>query len=444
MNITSFLTDSRKLIYVLGGAIGLMVFIAFIFIIRSFASSTGSATSGQLTVWGVFDDPSTFDASIQAFQKANKNISVTYKLIPFASYESTLLNALAANQGPDIFMIHDTWLPKDIAKLAPLPATAPGTSAPLMTIRQFQDTFVDVAANDLINGGKIYAMPLYVDTLALFYNRDLLSAAGIAVPPKTWAEFQDDVQKLTKYDQSRNITQSGAAMGTSSNINRSTDILMMLMLQSGVQMTSADNSQATFSQSVNGINVGETALQFYTDFANPSKAVYTWNDSQDYDIDAFSAGKTAMIINYEHTIPTIRAAAPRLNFGIAPIPQPTSSDSHTYADYWALAVAQQSKNPDAAWAFIDYMTAGDGTVPYLNAAVRPSARRDLISQQSSDPDLGVFAEQALTARSWFQIDNSAIETIFADMIDSVNLGRLSVQDALRDAESKVTVLMSGQ
>ena len=441
MNIASLLTDSRKLIYILGGAIGLMVFIAFIFIIRNFGSSA-STTSAQLTVWGVFDDTSAFDSAILAFQKANKGINVTYRQIPYADYKSTLLNALAAGQGPDIFMIHDTWLPNDIAKLQPMPATVAGTNAPLMTIRQFQDTFVDVAATDLINNGKIYAMPLYVDTLALFYNRDLLSAAGIAVPPKTWKEFMDDVQLLTKLDPSRNIATTGAAMGTATNINRSTDILMMLMLQSGVRMTSTDNSQATFSQSVDGINVGETALQFYTDFANPSKAVYTWNDSQDYNIDAFTAGKTAMIINYNHQIPVIRAAAPRLNFGIAPIPQPSSSDTRSYADYWALGVALQSKSPAAAWQFVNYMTAGEGAVSYLTAAARPSARRDLIDQQKSDPDLGVFAEQALTARSWFQIDNAAIEKIFADMIDAVNLGRLSVKDALRDAESKVTVLMS--
>ena len=441
MNITSFVTDSRKLIYVLGGAIALMVFIAFIFIIRNFASSGGTG-SAQLTVWGVFDDPTAFDASIQAFQKANKNISVTYRLIPYADYETTLLNALAAGQGPDIFMIHDTWLPKDIAKLTPMPAAVPGTSAPLMTIRQFQDTFVDVAATDLINNSKIYAMPLYVDTLALYYNRDLLANAGIATPPVTWTDFMNDVEKLTKLDQSKNITASGAAMGTASNINRSTDILMMLMLQSGVRMTNNDNSQATFSQSVDGVDVGETALQFYTDFANPSTAVYTWNDSQDYDIDAFTAGKTAMIINYNHELAAIRAAAPRLNFGIATIPEPATDRKTTYADYWALGVALQSKHPNEAWQFIDYMTAGDGTVPYLNATARPSARRDLIDQQSSDPDIGVFAEQALTARSWFQIDNVAIGAIFADMIDAVNLGRSSIKDALHDAESKVTVLMS--
>ena len=53
----------------------------------------------------------------------------------------------------------------------------------------------------------------------------------------------------------------------------------------------------------------------------------------------------------------------------------------------------------------------------------------------------MFAEQSLTARSWFQVDNAAIETIFADMIDDIILGRQTVRKALSEAESKVSVLM---
>ena len=440
MNIASILTDSRKLVYILGGAIGLMVLITVVFILRS--SGGSSATEATLEVWGVFDDANAFSQSIQDFEKANKGIKVNYRLIPSRDYESTLLNALAAGQGPDVFMVHNTWLPKYIDKILPMPASFPGTNAPLMTIRQFQDSFVDVTYKDLTNASKIYAMPLYVDTLALYYNKDMLASAGIAQPPKTWDEFMTDVKKLTKLDQSRNVLISGAAIGSARNINRSTDILMMLMLQSGVQMTNADNNQATFSRTVDGQPVGEIALTFYTDFTNPQKEVYTWNDNQHYSIDAFIAGETAMMMNYSHQISVIRQRAPRLNFAIAPVPQASTADQRTYANYWALAVTLKSNNPYPAWQFVDYMTAGAGNISYLNAANRPTARRNLIDQQTTDPDLGVFAEQALTARSWFQADNLATETIFADMIDNVNLGRQSVRDALEEAETKVTVLMS--
>lgn len=441
MDLASIVGDSRRLVYILGGAIGIMVLITIVYVLTHFGGSAGTA-SVTLQMWGVFDDQVAFDQALQDFHKANANISVEYKLIPYADYEKTLLNALAAGQGPDVFMIHNPWLAKDADKIQPMPDTFPGTNAPLMTVRQFQDTFVDVAAADLLKDGKIYAMPSYVDTLGLYYNKDLFATAGIAQPPVTWQEFLDDVKLLTKRDASDNIITSGAAIGTAHNVNRATDILMMLMLQSGVQMTNPDDTQATFAHSVDGQPVGERSLQFYTDFTNPQKEVYTWNDSQDYSVDAFTAGKTAMMINYAHEISVIRDKAPRLNWAIAPVPQASINDKRTYADYWPLTVSLQSKNPYQAWQLVNYLTAGAGNPTYLNASARPAARRDLIDQQKNDPDLGVFAEQALTARSWFQADDAAIETIFADMIDNVNLGRQSVGDALKQAEDKVTVLMS--
>lgn len=441
MNISSIVGNSNRLVYILGGAIAFLVFLTFIFILRNFGGGGGSEDV-RLQVWGVFDDRTVFSTALTDFERANPGVTVEYTVVPFADFEQRLLNALAAGTGPDVFMIHHTWLPKHIDKIRPLPDEFPGLSEPLMTVRQFRDTFAEVAYADLVNDNKIYGMPLYVDTLALYYNRDMLGSAGIAQPPRTWTEFMDAVKALTQYDASRNITRSGAAMGTARNVNRSTDILMMLMLQSGVRMTEDDNSQASFSRSVDGQPVGERSLQFYTDFANPQNTVYSWNDTQDYNIDAFAAGRTAMIFNYSHQIPVIRSNAPRLNFGVAPMPQASTVDARTYANYWPLTVALRSQHPYEAWKFVHYMAAGAGTVPYLNESGRPAARRDLIAQQKLEPEIGVFAEQALTARSWFQVDNLAIETIFANMIDAVNLGRQSVKDALQEAEAKVSVLMS--
>jgi len=443
MNLTALVTDSRKLTYILGGSIALMVFIAFIFVLTSSFDST-TTTSAELTVWGVFDDQSVLNESINAFQKANKSIRVSYKLFAVQDYEQAVLNALAAGTGPDVWMIHNTWLVRHMDKLIAMPAAAPGQKVPLVTVRQFQDAFVDVAEHDLVVGDKIYGMPLYVDTLALYYNKDTFASVGIAQPPKLWIDFIADVKKITIYDESRNITRSAAALGTARNINRSTDILMMLMLQSGVQMTDKDRAQSIFSRPVDGIPVGENAVQFYTDFANPSSKVYTWNDTLDYSFDAFVAGKTAMMVNYAHQISALRKAAPRLNWAVAPIPQASSVDVRTYASYWPLVVSAKTKSPNEAWLFVAYMTAGDGAKPYLNASGRPAARRDLIDQQKNDPDVGVFAEQALAARSWLQIDNVAIEKIFTDMIDNINLGKQTLMDALRAADAKVSVLMAGR
>ena len=440
MNLSSYVTSNR-MVYILIGGIAFVVFLTIIVVLVRLGGGDSATQSAELEFWGVFDDRAVFDETIRAYTAANENVSIRYTLFSYADYERELIDALAAGRGPDVFMIHHTWLPKHGDKLMPAPERIPGEEEPFFTVAEYNNTFVDVATRDLVSNNRIYAMPLYVDTLALYWNKDLFGTAGVALPPKTWTEFNDVVPQLVRRDEQQNIVQAGTSMGTARNVNRSTDILMMLMLQNGTQMVAPNGSQATFGTSVDGQPVGENALTYYTDFAMPTKRVYTWNDAQDYNIDAFAAGRVAMMLNYSHQIPLIRAKNPRLNFAIAPAPQHNPADARNYASYWAVGVSRASEVSDTAWHFVRYLTSAPGIVPYLNASLRPSARFDLIDQQRFDTDLGVFAQQALTARSWFQADNLAIETIFADMIENVILGRQTVRRALQEAEAQVSVLL---
>ena len=434
---------SQTKLIIIGGVAGLAVVSLLLFVILG-GGGGGQLQPVTLQFWGTFDDLSFYDSAISAFERAYPSVKIIYKQIPFEDYEKELVNSFAAGTGPDIWLMHNTWLPKHADKIQPLPQEVlKGEKNPLFTIKDFQDQFLDVTLADLTQDGQIYALPVYVDTLGLYYNKDFFNTAGIASPPATWDEFNNDVKKLTSVDQRGNIVKSGAAIGTADNINRSTDILTLLMLQSGVRMTDSEHRNATFSQQVEGQNVGETALQYYTSFADPTKSVYAWNSQQHYSIDAFTEGNVAMMFNYSHQIKTLRSKSARFNFSIAPVPQIAETPvAVNFANYWAPTVSKQSKNPTAAWKFLVYLSSTQGAAPYINASGRPSARRDLIEQQRNDPDLGVFAVQALSARSWYQIDNSAIETIFAEMIDNVNFGRMSARDALEAAENKINVLMA--
>ena len=431
--------NSNKLMYILVGIISVAVLITVVLLLRN----VGGTASKPITLqfWGVFDDHNAFDKVISGFKAQNPKIDVKYQLFTFQQYESGFVNALAAGTGPDILMIHNTWLPKHGDKLAPMPVAGVPDSKNPFTLQNFKDQFVDVAYQDFVYNNQIYGLPLYVDTLGLYYNKDLFNSAGITRPPQTWDEVNSDVQLLTKLDRSGNIIQSGFSLGTARNINRSTDILMDMMIQSGVQMTSPDQRSATFSTTVNGQHLGEIALQYYTNFANPRNQDYSWNDSQHYSLDAFTEGTLGMMLGYAHDMKTIRSKAPRLNFAMAPMPQASLTDIRNFANYWAVVVPVKSANPIPAWKFVNYLASKEGVTEYLNATNRPSARRDLIDLQRSDPDLNIFAVQALSARSWFQADNVAIEGIFADMIDDVNFNRSSIQDAIGRAESRVTVLM---
>jgi len=431
--------NTNKIFYILVAGIAVAVFLAVILILKGIGG--GTTQSATLEFWGVFDDRGAFDKVIKDFQTQNPGIKVLYRQFSYEEYERSLIDDLAAGTGPDVVMIHNTWLPKHGDKLKVLPATIPGQKQPLLTIQDYKTNFVDVAFKDFVFNNQIYGLPLYVDTLALFYNKDILNSAGISRPPQDWEEFNSDVETITRLDGSSQVVQSAAAIGTARNINRSTDLLSALMIQTGVRMTDADNKSASFDNLVNNTPVGELALKYYTDFANPSVRTYTWNDVQHYSVDAFIEGKTAMMFNYSHEVEVLKNKASRLNFGVAPMPQVSSTDLKNYANYWGVGVSSSSKFPNEAWKFVAYLASKEGAQSYLSATLRPSARRDTLELQRNDLDLGVFAVQALSARSWYQIDNIAIETIFADMIDDVNFGRSSVKNSLENAESRVNVLM---
>ncbi|MBU2067967.1 extracellular solute-binding protein [Patescibacteria group bacterium] len=388
----------------------------------------------ELEFWGVFDDSDIYQPLITAFNQENKHITINYYKKNYETYEKDLLEAMASGRGPDIYMIHNTWALKYQDKLYSIPSD-------LMTLKGFQDSFVDVAYQDFVINNYIVALPLYVDTLALFYNKDIFNTAGIAQPPRTWDEFLDTVERITTKDSRDNIIRAGTALGTARNVNRSTDIISLLMLQSGTQMTDQNNTKATFDQSVGDFNPGQRTIQFYTDFANPLKAVYTWNTRMHYSIDAFYEGDLATMFNYSYNLPTIRAKSPYLNFGVAPMPQISIETSVNYANYWGLTTSINSKAVNEAWQFIVWLTNKENAQKYLEASKKPTARRDLVTWQRNDQDLGIFADQALTARSWYQVDNLAIEQHLADMIESVVLGTATIEEAINKAASQVSLLM---
>lgn len=393
-----------------------------------------TTTVTSLVVWGLWEDSDTMDPILRAF-KDQTGIAVEYKKISsISTYEKTLLEALASGRGPDVFVINNAWIDahKDILSPAPLIVINPA---------QLQTEFVDVVTKDVVRGGYIYALPTSVDTLALFVNTNIFNANGIAQMPATWTDFQADVSKITKVSRLGVIDQSGAAIGTGSNVNRAPDVLQLLMIQSGLPIldTSHGDKRIDIANAQ-----GERSLTFYTDFANKSKQVYTWDSSQDYSIDAFSEGKTAMMLNYSYQIPTVRAKNPRLQFAVAPVPQiGANSTPATFASYWPYAVSASSKAPGAAWQFVRFLTSQKNADTVNKSEGIPPARRDSIAQYNADPIMGVFAQQSLNAVAWARVDISATDAIFTSMIDSVATGGATVSDVLKTAQDQLQRIVQG-
>jgi len=443
-NLPPGLTFNRvKIIFIIIGAI-LAIILAIYFGLRM----VQHAPAIQLTVWGVFDNKKAFDALVKNYKKENSSVTITYvqktyDLNETENYEKDLINALAEGKGPDIFMVQNNWLPKHQSKIKPLdPRLQTAIGFPYVN---YLDKFPGVVVDDFTRDTTIYAAPLYLDSLAMFYNRDFFDRKGIALVPSTWTEFERTVPQLREIDPSTNeIKRAAAAIGGSNaSINRSTDLLTAVMMQNGAEFTDKKVTHATFAQGLGDGNPGIKGLKFYAQFANSLSPFFTWSERFPYSIDSFSSGDTAIMFNYAHVMPLVKSKNPFLDFRVAPLPQPAGiTQPVNYANYWGFSVSKQSKNAQWAWDFIISITANEASEgAYLELTGKPPALRALIDKKFNDPTLGVFARQALTAKSWRQKDDFEIERILSEMISDVISGKLSAESSILKAEDKVSLLM---
>ncbi|MDP1709850.1 MAG: extracellular solute-binding protein, partial [Candidatus Komeilibacteria bacterium] len=295
-----------------------------------------------------------------------------------------------------------------------------------------------------IMDNKIFGLPLGLDTMVLYYNRALLNQNNIPNPPTTWSEFKDTVKSLVLQDRNGDIIQAGVPLGTGRNINRAPDILAVLMLQNGTEMTDLNNTRATFNMVPNTIkdktiNPGRDALTFYTDFASPAKEVYTWNDKMPESLNAFASQKSAFFLGYAYHLPLIRSLSPGLDLGIAKLPQISSASKPVnLANYWIESVTKQSTHPNEAWAFVQFAASADNVKTFLKRAQKPTALRALISEQRLDDTLITWADQILTAQSWYRGKNpQAAEEAFRAMIDQVVKGEYTSEQAINLGVKKI-------
>ncbi len=399
----------------------------------------------ELTYYKVFDDSDVIQPLIHQFEADHPGLTIHYrKFSDFSEYERLILNEMAEGEGPDIFSMQNTWFMSNYKKLSPLPES-------MGTPTDFENTFVDVAYKDLVRtdpDGKvqIYGLPMTVDTLALYYNKDhfedRLPAKG--KPSTTWEGIKEDVILLNKEDTSFDRFEvSGIAMGRSDNITRAIDILYLLFLQFGVDFYNDNISEAVFaSRQGSGVYSYPAleALDLFLSFADEDYKHYSWNeyvaddDSEGREIEAFARGDVSMIIGYSYTYDLIMNEINLLeNKGVnaidenviktAPIPQlydpDVSSDKRvSYASYFAEAVSRNSEHPEIAWDFLVFVTNVENLDYYFDETHNPTSRRDMIEDQKKDPIYGVFASQIGFAESFPIVDYYTYKEIFSDLVNS--------------------------
>lgn len=391
----------------------------------------------SVIIWGTLDR-SAFERVFRDISDADNAFrAVEYVQKDAFSFDLDLVNAIAEGRGPDLILLRADSLVKHRNKLLPL-------SYETFPIRDIRSTYVDAAEIFALSDG-FYALPLAVDPLVMYWNRDLFASNGLAEPPRTWEEIVNvTVPALTRRGDNRSILRSAVAFGEFGNITHARRILLALTLQSGGEMISETDNRYTvgLNRSAVGNQVPlESAAQFFTSFSNPSSPTYSWNRAQFNDANVFSAGDLGVYFGLGSEAETVEERNPNLNFDIEVIPQGASATlSRTYGDVYGLAILRASQNPSGAYAAAGLITGGAYAPPLARALAMAPARRAALSQQTGNRFEQVRNQSALYARSWLDPDPSQSNAIFSQMIEDVVSNRSRLTQAVNDAVGRLRLL----
>jgi len=329
------------------------------------AASTSSA-SGEVTYW-LWDSNQqpVYQKVADAFHAANPNITVKITQYSWDDYWTNVTNGFVAGTAPDVFTNHLSKYPEFVTQ-GQLMALDDALKADGVKTDIYQKGLADLWVGQ---DGKRYGLPKDFDTISIFYNKDLVKAAGVAeadLANLTWnptdgGTYEKTIAHLT--------LDSNGKRGDEAGFDKSKVKVYGLGLDGG---SGGGNGQTQWS-----MYTGTTSWTF-TD-KNPWGTHYNYDKPEfqntmawmrsliekgymptiesitgQSSADIFGASKYAMITNGSWMINQMFGYK-GINTGLAPVPTGPNGKRSSMYNGLADSVWAGSKNQAAAVKWVEYL-----------------------------------------------------------------------------------------
>lgn len=345
------------------------------------AASAPTTVSGTVEFWHFFTDreAATIQSVVDDFEKANPGVKVDVKS---GQDDQKMRQAISAGEAIDVGMSYSTDQVGPLCSSGDFADLSSFIARDKVDLTQIPDTVLGYTSYK----GVRCTMPALADVYGLYYNKDLLAAAGYTAPPKTLDELSDMAVKLTTYNADGSIKQLG--------------FMPLLGYYENAEAHWAPAADAKWlnhdGTSAIGSSPGWNAiLEWQKDLIDrlggyKKLAAFQAALGQEFSAENdFQTGKVAMNVDGEYRTAFIADQAPKLNYGTAPMPSAKGYEDSYGAGYITgniMGIGKGAKNPEAAWALIKYLTMNkDAQVKLANGIKNAPTLHDAIVS----PDLQV-------------------------------------------------------
>lgn len=382
----------------------------------------GHAQQVTLQWWDYYTDFKPYEEALTAafrrYEAQNPNVKIQRTPISFGDLKSRIIQATATRTLPDLIVVDNP----DHQALAAQGAFADITDlvrAANVSARYFAGPF-----SSTVYKGRNYGLPFVSNATALYYNEDLLRAAGIQRPPQTWAELRDAAKKLTT---SGRFGFCFSATGT----EEGTFTFLPFLWSTGADIPTIGDANSVRS------------LQFLADLMNTDRSVpraaVGWGQGDVYQ--QFIAQRCAMMINGPWQLPNFERDRVSFKWGVAPWPRDRQGVSILGGENLAIGAGS---NVAEAWKFLQWFTQPANLKPVILALGMLPNRSDM----ANDPDfartpiLRTFIQQVSVAKPRAYGDKyPQISEQIWKMYQSVLTGTAQPQAAANTARAAIQPLL---
>jgi multiple sugar transport system substrate-binding protein len=298
-------------------------------------------------------------ATLDAFEVAYPNITLDYQPVA-TDYATAMAAKFSAAEPPDLFyvdsFVSQDWIDQGVLQELDTMAAERGFDT-----TQFYEGYLSAFRGP---DGKIYGFPKDGNTLAMAYNADMLSDAGIE-PPTNWEELQAAAEALTTGDQKAFC------------LSHSLDRVLAFIYQNGGSLFSDDKTQNT-------VDSPETAeaIQTYLGFFASDQAARPGDLGVDWCGKALGEEQVAIIFEGGWLDPFMAQNYPDVNYEWAEMPE--GAEKATLAFTTSYSIGADSVNKDPAWVLLQYLTGPDGMAKWTEGGIALPSRKDVPTPEGKD------------------------------------------------------------
>jgi multiple sugar transport system substrate-binding protein len=378
------------------------------------SSGPAAALSGDLTVWAMGNEGDLLSKLADAFTKANPGVKVSVTPVDWGEAVAKLQTAIAGKTTPDVSQMGTDMMGQFGATGAfePVPADIDPSA------------FFDSAWKTNIVDGVVSGVPWYVETRLLYYRTDIAKKAGITTPPATW----DDLKAMANAMK----TQGGAKWGISLGTKNWQEYFPFLWSNGGDVVDASGKAALNSPQAVE-------ALTFYDSFFK--EGLTPKSVPEGFAIEAaFVKGDNPMFFSGPWHLGLVAKAGGASFAGkwaIAPMTKKTSSTSFLGGSN--MVVYKNSKNKDAAWAFVKFLSdPKTQALWYTTATDLPAVQAGWDDATvKADPNVAMFGAQLKDTKAQpVSATWSELSTAINDILEKMTTGGIEPQAAADQMQAK--------